>query len=153
MIELTHVATGALIGGRCNGPLEAVLAGVATHALMDIAPHDELHDVAFEASSAVVGILALARRHGLGSPIVWGAVGGVLPDIEHVLPAVIRPRQPLFPTHRVSWLHSAGPFRVPVWLQVIAGGAIIGALASRVRSQPVTTDRGHVVRLRNMLRP
>lgn len=130
VIELTHVATGALAGRRCAGPIEALLSGVVMHALMDVAPHAEVHDTRFEVASSVAGIATLAAACGLRSPLTWGAIGGALPDIEHVLPHVIRPRRELFPSHRYGWMHSrTGVLEVPVWVQAVFGGAIIGALA------------------------
>lgn len=135
MIQLAHVASGALAGRQRAGVGDALLAGLALHALIDVIPHGEVHDHHFEGASAVGGVVALAARHGLGSPIVWGAVGGALPDLEHVLPRRLRPRRPMFPTHRVARLHGweSKPLAIPAWLQALVGGAVIGALVARRR--------------------
>lgn len=137
MIELAHIATGVLAGARCSGPADALLAGVALHALGDVTPHGEVNDRTFEIGSAFVGIGLLAARYGLRSPIVWGAIGAVLPDAEHLLPERGPEHRDLFPTHRFEWLHrSDGPLAIPAWIQVVAGGAVIGGLLARRRSTP-----------------
>lgn len=138
MIQLAHLATGALAGRSCNGPVAALLAGIAMHGLGDITPHGEVDDVRFEEVTAVGGALAIALRHGFDAPVTWGAIGGVLPDLEHVLPKAIKPRRDIYPTHRYPMLHSSnGALAIPAWAQAILGGAVIGAIvAGRRRRRP-----------------
>lgn len=129
MIELGHIAVGALTGCTLDGPVSAFVAGMATHALLDVAPHAEIDDTMWELWSTAVGVVALAARFGWKSPIVWGAIGGVLPDAEHVLPRAVRPRHALFPSHNIDVLHSENPeLAVPAWVQVVVGAAVVGAL-------------------------
>lgn len=151
MIQLSHIGTGALAGTQCNGPIEALLTGVTLHGLMDVAPHGEVDDMGWELVSAVTAIGALIARLGLRSPVVWGAVGGVLPDLEHVLPKPVRSEEGLYPTHRIKWLHSSNtPLALPAWAQVVLGGAVVGAFAMRRRPKPPAT--GLRARLRNASR-
>jgi len=135
MIQLAHVATGALVGRHRSGPFDALLAGLVMHGAMDVIPHGEVNDEAFEIVTAVGGVVALAVRHGLSSPIVWGAIGGVLPDAEHILPHKLRSSRGWFPTHRFSWTHGweTKPLALPAWTQAMLGGAIIGVFAMLVR--------------------
>jgi hypothetical protein len=135
MIQLAHVATGALAGRGRRGVVDALLAGIVAHGTMDLVPHGEVHDDAFEASTAIAGVLVIAARHGFGSPITWGAIGGVLPDLEHVLPAPIRPSRAIFPTHRWGILHGweTKPLTIPAWLQATLGGLVIGVIAAMRR--------------------
>lgn len=134
MIELGHIATSALVTRSMSGPVTALLAGIAMHGLMDVAPHGEIHDEPWEIWSTAIGLIALTARFGPRSPIVWGAIGGVLPDLEHVLPASVKPSSPIFPTHSIDWLHSENDqLAIPAWLQVVAGSAVIGALVFRSR--------------------
>jgi hypothetical protein len=137
MIQLAHIATGALAGRGRRGVLDALLAGVAAHGAMDLIPHGEVHDDQFEAVTAIGGVLAVAARHGATSPITWGAIGGVLPDLEHVLPRRIRPSTAIFPTHRWSRLHGweHKPLAIPAWAQATLGGLVIGIVATVVRRQ------------------
>jgi hypothetical protein len=147
MIQLAHVATGALAGRGRRGALDALLAGVAAHGVMDVIPHGEVHDDAFEAVTAIGGVLAIAARHGATSPITWGAIGGVLPDLEHVLPRRIRPATAIFPTHRWGRLHGweTKPLALPAWAQATLGGLVIGVVASAMprheRDENVPTRR------------
>ena len=131
MIQLAHVATGALAGRGRRGVVDALLAGIAAHGTMDLVPHGEVHDDAFEAVTAVAGVLAVASRHGVSSPVTWGAIGGVLPDLEHVLPRRIRPTRAIFPTHRWGVLHGweTKPLVIPAWAQAVLGGIVIGVVA------------------------
>lgn len=140
MIQLAHVATGALSGRHGAGILDALVAGLATHAAMDVIPHGEVHDDAFELVTGVAGVLAIAARHGWRSPVTIGAIGSVLPDLEHIPKHFFgRHTAPVFPTHRWGFLHGweTKPLAIPAWLQAVAGGAVIGALAAR-RRRPAT---------------
>ena len=132
MIQLGHMATGLLAGKQCSGPVSALLAGVVMHGMMDVAPHGEINDRRWEIASVAVGVPLLAATCGWTSPLTWGAIGGVLPDAEHVLPAAIKPDGALYPTHRVDVLHSSDtPLAAPAWLQVAVGGAALGFFAVR----------------------
>jgi hypothetical protein len=136
VIQLAHVATGALAGRYRTGILDALAAGLATHAAMDVIPHGEVHDDRFELATGVGGVLAIAMRHGWRSPITMAALGSVIPDLEHV------PRhflgietRPVFPTHRWGALHGweTKPLAIPAWLQAVLGGAVIGAIVATLR--------------------
>jgi hypothetical protein len=132
VIQLAHVATGALAGRGRTALRDAFLAGLATHAAMDVIPHGEVHDDYFELFSGAAGVLALAARHGWASPITIGAIGSIVPDMEHI-PQVLGIRTPpLFPTHRVGALHGweTKPLAIPAWLQAVLGGAVIGLLVA-----------------------
>lgn len=145
VIQLAHVATGALAARvlaayalERDGELglrDAFVAGLVTHAAMDVIPHGEVHDEHFELVSGAAGVLALAARHGWASPITVGAIGAIVPDMEHI-PQVLGLRTPpLFPTHRWGMLHGweTKPLAIPAWLQAVLGGAVIGALAAILR--------------------
>lgn len=136
MIQLVHVATGALAGRRCSGTLDALVGGLAMHAAMDVIPHGEVHDHGFELVTGAAGVLTLAARHGWRSPVTLAAFGSVVPDMEHA-PAMLGLRTTaLFPTHRYGILHGweTKPLAVPAWLQAVLGGAVIGAVAALRRA-------------------
>ena len=141
MIQLAHVATGALAGRGRTALREAFLAGLATHAAMDVIPHGEVHDDYFELVTGAAGVLALAARHGWSSPITIGAIGSIVPDMEHIPQLFGVHAPPLFPTHRYGVLHGweTKPLAIPAWLQAVLGGAVIGIfVALRRRVQPPT---------------
>lgn len=141
MIQLAHVATGALAGHGRSGLRDAFLTGLVTHAAMDVIPHGEVHDEYFELFTGAAGVVALAARHGWASPITIGAIGAIVPDMEHI-PQVFGVRVPaLFPTHRFGVLHGweTKPLAIPAWLQAVLGGAVIGAFVA-LRRRPVDAD-------------
>lgn len=123
------MGTGAMIGSHYDSPLQAALAGVVMHGIMDIAPHGEIHDRQFEIATTAAGLAALGAGVGFRSPVWWGALGGVLPDAEHVLPRRLRGgRGGWFPTHYFKALHSSdAPLSLPPAWQAILGGGILGA--------------------------
>lgn len=133
MIQLAHAASGALVGRSCNGVLDALVAGFVTHGVMDVAPHGEVHDDRFEILTGAAAILALASRYGWRSPVTMGAIGSVLPDMEHVPSLVGIKLPPLYPTHRWGRLHGweHKPLAIPWRVQAIVGGAVIGMLVAR----------------------
>jgi len=135
VIQLAHVASGALVGRSCTGVLDAFLAGFVAHGVMDVAPHGEVHDDRFELVTGALGIFALAARYGWRSPITVAAIGSVVPDMEHVPSLVGITLPPLYPTHRWARLHGweSKPLAIPYWLQALLGSAVIGALVMRRR--------------------
>jgi hypothetical protein len=67
-----------------------------------------------------------------------GAIGGALPDLEHVLPVPGRGGRPVFPTHATSRLHGSLPvrFRAGTVAQlVLAAGLLAAALAAPAASK------------------
>lgn len=135
MIQLAHAAAGAIGGSGADTRFGALLAGLASHATLDVVPHGEVHDARFEAVTGAAALAIIVLRRGPSSPMTWGAVGGLLPDLEHVLPRVARPRRALFPTHRHGSLHGweGTPLAIPAWLQAVIGGAVVGSLVARRR--------------------
>ena len=70
----------------------------------------------------------LAAAHGPLDPVVVGAVGASVPDVEHVLPFPRPGGRKLFPSHRIRGWHKAGG--LPASVQLLVAGAILGALAA-----------------------
>jgi len=78
--------------------------------------------------SGFAGLLLLAAARGPLDPAVVGAVGASVPDVEHVLPLPRPGGRKLFPSHRVRGWHRSGG--LPASVQLLAAGAILGALAA-----------------------
>jgi hypothetical protein len=127
VIVSLHVATGGLAGAAAGSRLRAFLLGLAAHAAGDALPHQDVASRRFETASGVAGLLLLAAACGPLSPTVLGAVGGSVPDVEHVLGLPRPGGRKLFPSHRVPGWHRSGG--VPASLQLVAAGAILGALS------------------------
>ena len=129
VIVSLHVATGGLAGALARSPGRAFALGLLAHAAGDALPHQDVASRRFETLSGVSVLALLAAAYGPLSPVVAGAVGGSIPDVEHVLPLPRPGGRKLFPSHRVRGWHRSGG--VPASVQLLAAGAIAGALAAR----------------------
>jgi hypothetical protein len=128
MIVSLHVATGGLVGSLAGSRKRALVLGLAAHGLGDAVPHQDVASRRFETLSgfAALGLLAAAR--GALDPVVVGAIGASVPDLEHVLPFPRPGGRKLFPSHRVRGWHRSGG--LPASMQLLAAGVILGALAA-----------------------
>jgi hypothetical protein len=100
MCSVAHVAVGAIVGSIFNNHLVAFLIGFASHIPLDIVPHFDFKD--FRADAAVsIGLLGVILVGGGFSPLLFGALGAVLPDFENLLwkLGVIGEKHKVFPTH------------------------------------------------------
>ncbi|MGQ9524210.1 MAG: hypothetical protein ACUVTZ_05140 [Armatimonadota bacterium] len=102
----THSTAGAALGLKLGrNALQAFMIGMASHAVLDILPHrasrlDTRDAIAYTAGGAVA-LYDRWRGSGWDSRVVWGAVGGVFPDVEHLLHG----RKKVFPTHSGALPH------------------------------------------------
>jgi hypothetical protein len=83
----------------------------------------------FEIGSGLALLALLAAARGPLDPAVIGAVASSAIDLEHVLPLPRPGGRKLFPSHRIASLHRTGG--VPASVQLVAAGAIVGALVAR----------------------
>jgi hypothetical protein len=106
MICAVHALVGASIGHYVKGRRRSFAAGVATHLLCDLIPHKDFAPHV-EAPLLAVTLAALAAKHGINSPEMWGAIGAVSPDFENAAQVVklIPPEAMLFPTHQGPQSH------------------------------------------------
>ena len=141
MTGSVHAAIGAALGRVVKNKPLALLVGIASHGVGDLIPHHDMGPAETPVVFATLGKIALV--HGWNSPQFWGALGGVLPDFEHI-PAELKkdPRrfEPMpekwFPTHNGKLNHARWPFapRWGVWMQVIlfvVGLTLAGTIARR----------------------
>jgi hypothetical protein len=129
MIVSLHVATGGLAGALAGSRRRAVALGLVAHALGDRMPHEDLRSRRFETASGIAALLLLTAARGPLDPAVVGAAAAAVPDLEHVLRLPRPGGRKLFPSHRVYGWHRTGG--VPASVQLVAAGAILGALAAR----------------------
>lgn len=129
MIVSLHVATGGLAGALAGSRGRAVALGLVAHALGDRMPHEDLRSRRFETGSGIAALLLLTAARGPLDPAVVGAVAASAPDLEHVLRLPRPGGRKLFPSHRVYGWHRTGG--LPASVQLVAAGAILGALAAR----------------------
>jgi hypothetical protein len=126
VIESAHIATGAAAGAAAGSRLGAVLLGPLVHLAGDLVPHEDVDDRPFEIATAAGSILLLALTRGPLDPATLGGAAAALPDLEHLRPFPGSGGRLVFPTHGGE----PGRAGIPVWLQLIAAGAVLGWLAA-----------------------
>ena len=128
MIVSLHVATGGLVGALSRSRGQALVLGLAAHAVGDAVPHQDVASRRFETLSGLASLALLAASRGPLDKSVVGAVAASVPDVEHVLPLPRPGGRKLFPSHRVRGWHKAGG--LPASVQLLAAGVLLGALAA-----------------------
>lgn len=107
MMVIPHTCVNAAAGRLFKRPGTAFAAGILAHALLDLAPHKDVSAHAAEGLAAGLMLGIVGTSCGFRSAPFWCAVGGVLPDVEQVLPWT-NPKlgkRRWFPTHNRR-LHS-----------------------------------------------
>lgn len=135
MILAVHIPVGALAGRWTRKAPAAFGCGVLSHAALDVIPHTdpfgERAEIAWTA--AMLGLVAAVTR--LDGRALAGAVGGALPDLEHLMPWVRKGGRTVFPTHHASWrLHGSLPTRFE--LGAAAQLALAAAATARLARAP-----------------
>jgi hypothetical protein len=129
MMLATHLTVGALAGRGCANPAVAFLVGIASHALLDVLPHEDAVTARTELRVVAVLTPAIAAGTHFDSRALAGAVGGALPDLEHIQRLPGAGGRLVFPTHGPGGFHEVVPlpFRFSARAQ-IAGAAVGFAL-------------------------
>lgn len=127
MFYSTHLVTGAAIGVVTGSPVKAFLFGLLSHLLLDAIPHHDHRKVRNCALDIVGGTLLFALAFFFWKPdpaMLWGAIGGVIPDIEVPLYYFGLIKRRVFPSHNGWMPHSgAAPLRgVLIQIFVISVG-------------------------------
>lgn len=139
MMLVPHTGINAAAGRLFRRPAAAFAAGVISHALLDLVPHKDIS--AHKAEGALVFIMLglVGSSCGWRSPAFWCAMGGVLPDVEQVLPWTdpAKGRRRYFPTH-CRRFHSltipgAGEYRTSLLLQSVVSLAALFVAINRCR--------------------
>ncbi|BCW98234.1 MAG: hypothetical protein KatS3mg024_1061 [Armatimonadota bacterium] len=132
MTGSAHACVGAFVGALTGSPIKALAAGVVSHAICDIIPHNEAPR-ALDLVLAGAALGGIAAGFGARSAEFWGAVGATLPDAEHglVLAGLMEEQHCLFPTHNGALPHGRdGGF---LWQAAAAGAALTLAALFRTR--------------------
>ncbi|MBS3789195.1 hypothetical protein KGY79_13500 [Candidatus Bipolaricaulota bacterium] len=89
----THSVVGGALGNRiAKTNFQAFVIGLLSHALLDYIPHhdpstDDSFDVALYTGFNLGGLWTakeIYQRTGEDSRFLWGTIGGIIPDLEHV---------------------------------------------------------------------
>ncbi|MCL6106088.1 MAG: hypothetical protein M1309_01855 [Actinobacteria bacterium] len=142
MMLVPHACVNAAAGRLIKRPLAAFTIGVAAHALLDMTPHKDISAHKAEGLAVLLILGLVGSSCGWSSPSFWCAMGGVLPDVEQVLPWTDpkRGRHRWFPTHNPRF-HSfaANRWRAPLLLQSAASLAALGAAVARCQKTSVSS--------------
>lgn len=100
MTGAVHIGIGAAIGSILRRPSVSFAAGILSHIIADTLPHKDF-SAASEAVFTTAALAFVGTKYGWNSSETWGAVGAILPDIEHCLAVgkVIQPDRRFFPSH------------------------------------------------------
>ncbi|MFO7608505.1 MAG: hypothetical protein R6X35_04810, partial [Candidatus Krumholzibacteriia bacterium] len=133
MCLFTHFAAGALAGGATGNVWVGAVAGLASHAVLDMIPHWDHPDWRVELGAGLAALLLLLMTPFATAPAVVGGLMGMVPDLENLFQKLgWMPRSRfVFPTHTGLLRHgrALGP-RSVVWQFVIfvACFAALGAI-------------------------
>ena len=140
VILAVHVPAGALAGRWAGSGPAAFGWGVVSHAALDLVPHEDPFGERAEIgwTAGMLALVAILTRRDPRS--LAGAVGGALPDLEHLMPRVRHGGRALFPTHAWGRLHGSLPTRLELGggAQLAVAAAMtagLGLLASRWSSE------------------
>jgi len=98
----THLVAGAAAGIMAESPAEGFVLGVLTHVILDLIPHHDHESVTTCILDCVLGTAVFLAVIAVFHPemkIIWGALGGVLPDIEIAMYHFRLIRKRVFPSH------------------------------------------------------
>jgi hypothetical protein len=98
---LAHMAVGGALGSLVGGRAAAFGLGLGSHIVLDVIPHYEFEKIWVETVVAVGVLGALVVTGRADTAVFWGALGGVLPDVENLLwkQGILPGRWKLFPGH------------------------------------------------------
>ncbi len=101
MCLFTHFAAGALVGGLVGDPVIGALAGIASHAVLDMIPHYDHPDWRLELLGGIGALILLLALPFGSTAAAMGGLGGMLPDLENLFQKLgwYPRRYFIFPTH------------------------------------------------------
>ena len=131
MCTLTHLAVGGAVGVWTENGALAFALGVASHVVLDAVPHYDIEDFRIDVGLTLAGFLVLLGLGYWGTPVFWGAVGGVIPDVENLLWSlgILKESQRVFPSHTWFIRHGRRLTRRGMIPQVLLILGAIGCLA------------------------
>jgi hypothetical protein len=134
-----HTGINAAAGRLFRSPLTAFAAGLAGHAMLDMVPHKDISAHKAEGFMVLLMLGLVGSSCGWSSPSFMCALGGVIPDMEHVMPWSDPERggRRYFPTHS-RHLHSlklpgAPRYRTSLMLQSAVSMAALSLAIFRCR--------------------
>ncbi len=140
MIALTHMVVGGAVGSFVDGRGIAFGLGVVSHVPLDVIPHYEFDKMWLEVAIVASFLGAMLATGHAGTGLFWGALGGVVPDLENLLwrLGVMPERRKLFPGHNgrlgrfLRHGRSLGPGHA--WWQAAIAVCAVAIMIWRVRT-------------------
>lgn len=98
MLAANHIVVSGVVGSYIGNPFLAFLVGIIIHFILDAVPHYDTTDdgdftfrqYALIFADFFIGLLIvffiLHIKITIGSPFIWGAIGGNLPDLFDNIP-------------------------------------------------------------------
>lgn len=119
MCSVTHVAVGALIGSLVGGSLASFLIGLGSHIPLDAIPHIDFENLWVDAALTVALLIGILVVLGF-SPVFFGALGAVAPDIENLLwrVGILPEERKIFPTHSGLIKHGTTSAAKGLWASI-----------------------------------
>lgn len=135
MMVIPHACANAAAGRLFKRPATALAAGILAHAALDLVPHKDVSAHKAEGLGAAIMLGIVGVSCGFKSAPFWCAVGGVLPDVEQVLPWTdpARGRRRWFPTHSPAF-HSLPLPWAPRWRMSLLAQAAVSLTALIISS-------------------
>ena len=104
-----HLAVGASLGNASPNPTVALGLGMVSHIVLDVLPHND-DSSWLQVISLAAGLWTtkhLYEQSQKDPKVLWGAAGGLLPDLEHLLAirGIIKKGKKRFPTHNGTISH------------------------------------------------
>jgi len=127
MTTITHTAVGGMLGSFGLGSPASFLLGIASHFPLDLIPHWDIKRPWIDTLLTLGGLGLLLLLFG-SSPVFWGAAGGALPDLEHILPI----GRKLVPCHGATHGRSLGLRHAGVQVGVLLACSVVIALFAAV---------------------
>jgi len=139
MMLVPHACVNAAAGRLFKSPVAAFGVGVTSHAVLDLIPHKDVSAHKAEGLLVLTIMGIIATSCGLKSPAFWCAMGGVLPDVEQVLPWTDpkRGRHRWFPTHQRGFhslkIPGSPEYRMRLMTQLVISMAALALGTARCR--------------------
>ncbi|MDI6869933.1 MAG: hypothetical protein QME79_01015 [Bacillota bacterium] len=140
MYFTTHLLAGTALGEAAAAagapPWTAFLAGLASHAALDMVPHHDYHKARHALLDIAIGLAlaALFFRGPFAAERFWGGLGGSLPDLEvaigHLILSSGRPWRDFFPSHTGALPHPHWPLLQGLLTQLVPAVLAVCLLAS-----------------------
>jgi hypothetical protein len=131
MCSVTHVAVGALIGSFLGNSVASFFLGLASHIPLDIIPHLDFENLWVDAALTVALLVGILVVFGF-SPVFFGALGAVAPDLENLLwrIGVLPEERKIFPTHSGLIRHGTARPARGIWASIAMAAASVAIVVA-----------------------